>query len=364
MTSKKTRLISILGCLCLFLFWGALFSKVASAADYINFQPQIGIPGSEFDSTGKIMVNRDTSYIATYVKAFYNYGLGIAGILAAIVLMGGGVIWLTSGGSESRVGQAKELIFGSITGLAILVGAWVLLNTINPDLVNFKPSSVLPIEEIANNAISCDTTMSSSTCNTIAFCIWKDNKCVGKVEAGAAKCSTNKAEVPGPLKCCCQSNPSGYVNCKWATYMGEAWLDSGNPQGAPTAGPCAACGSTEYGVVSSGSEYLCQKAYDDEQAALTNTSTAFSLSGCENKVEESSCTKIIDLPNGSSATIEGFCLNKTCEACFQPGTACGNIWNNNFKCVNKAGATGQCGTEHHGNCKLKLNQANICEVSE
>lgn len=363
MNNKKTKLL-IGGLLLLILLSGfAIIAKTALAADPIKLQMQIGIPGTEFNNKdGKIMTMSDTRYISSFAKAIYNYGLSVIAILAAIILMGAGVIWLTSGGNETRISQAKELISGAIIGLVILISAWIILNTINPDLVNFKPSSIMTIEEMINNSISCNTTTSSSTCSTIAFCVWKDGKCVGKVEGGAAKCSTNKSEVPAPAICCCQSNPSGYVNCKWATYMGSAWIiKSDDPQGAPTAGPCAACGSTDYGQVRSGQEYRCQKAYEEEQAAKNNTSTAFSLTGCKGKKDKASCTRIADLGDGSQATAEGFCLEGICRACYQPGHECGNVWTNNFMCATKAGADGKCGSEHHGNCKLKLNQENFCE---
>jgi len=55
------------------------------------------------------------------------------------VLMGGGLLWLTSGGNDAKITQAKELIVGSVSGLVILFGSWVILNTINPALLELKP---------------------------------------------------------------------------------------------------------------------------------------------------------------------------------------------------------------------------------
>ena len=84
-------------------------------------------------------------WIGQYVVGLYNYGLSIAGILAAIVLMAGGVLWLISGGDASKVTQAKELIVGSIVGLIILAGSYVLLTQINPNLTIFQPISISAI---------------------------------------------------------------------------------------------------------------------------------------------------------------------------------------------------------------------------
>ncbi len=106
-------------------------------------------------------------WLGQYIKAIYNYGLGVVGILAAIVLMAGGVMWLISRGDASKVTQAKEMIIGSITGLIILTGSYVLLIQINPDLVKFKSITIGYIKQaefIKNGSDSELNTLSSSAC--------------------------------------------------------------------------------------------------------------------------------------------------------------------------------------------------------
>ena len=108
----------------------------------LQFTPQVPIPNTDLNKTVDVGKYNPTSgkmesdLLARYIFGFYNYGLAIAGILATIVLMGGGVIWLVSAGDPGKISQAKELIAGSISGVIILVIAWMLLNTINPNLVN------------------------------------------------------------------------------------------------------------------------------------------------------------------------------------------------------------------------------------
>ncbi|MFA6995329.1 MAG: pilin [Patescibacteria group bacterium] len=107
---------------------------------------QISIPGLNLTTSSiQSELNADGSYtvsvpwIGQYIGGIYNYGVGIAGILAAIMLMAGGVLWLISAGDASKITQAKELITGSITGLIILTTSYLLLYTINPELTQFKP---------------------------------------------------------------------------------------------------------------------------------------------------------------------------------------------------------------------------------
>jgi hypothetical protein len=121
-----------------------------------TFTPQISIPGSEFQAGQTIDVGKITEatsssdLLARYINGFYKYGLSIAGILATIMLMFAGVVWITSGGDSGKVGQAKKMIAGSLTGIIILACAWLILNTINPKLTTLETLEVsyIPKKEI------------------------------------------------------------------------------------------------------------------------------------------------------------------------------------------------------------------------
>jgi len=111
--------------------------------------PQLQIPIDTLTlTTPKCTTNSDGStvcqipWLSQYILALYNYGLSVAGILAAIVLMAGGLLWLVSGGDASRVTQAKELITGSVVGLVILACSYIILTQINPDLVELYPITI------------------------------------------------------------------------------------------------------------------------------------------------------------------------------------------------------------------------------
>lgn len=124
----------------------------------LQFTPQISIPGGDLSgdvgSYDKKTGRMNSDLLAKYIQAIYNYGMGIVGILAAVVLMGGGIVWLTSGGSAEKVGQAKELIFGSIIGMVLLLGSWIILNTVNPDLLKLKTISLTVIKKV--NLVCCE----------------------------------------------------------------------------------------------------------------------------------------------------------------------------------------------------------------
>jgi hypothetical protein len=115
---------------------------------------QIKIPGLKFSDAQQCFANNGgkalcTNWIGEYISSIYNYGIAIAGIIAAVVMMFGGVIWLTAGGNASKVGEAKNWIGASITGLLLALTSYIIMQQINPDLIGSvsKPIALPYIDE-------------------------------------------------------------------------------------------------------------------------------------------------------------------------------------------------------------------------
>ncbi len=87
-------------------------------------------------------------WIGQYIAAIYKYVVGVVGILAGIMIVIGGAIWLTAGGSAERVTLARSFIKNALTGLVIALTSYLLLYTINPDLVKFEAMKLKVIERI------------------------------------------------------------------------------------------------------------------------------------------------------------------------------------------------------------------------
>jgi len=72
------------------------------------------------------------------IVEIYKWSLGIAVIVALIMIILSGYMYMTAGGDAQKVTVAKEMFAGAFIGLIILFAAVVILRTINPDLVNFS----------------------------------------------------------------------------------------------------------------------------------------------------------------------------------------------------------------------------------
>lgn len=129
------------------LLAGAMFVKGVSAATradvkkdatVIPITTQIVIPGSKVENVVTGAVVGRVRDLADYLNLVYNWLISIVGIIAAVMMMIGGFQYLTSGGEAGRVKQAKERIGNALIGLVLAFSSYLLLNTINPELVNLK----------------------------------------------------------------------------------------------------------------------------------------------------------------------------------------------------------------------------------
>lgn len=84
-------------------------------------------------------------YLVEYILALYRYGVIIGAFVAAIAFLVGGFLYMTAGGLPQNVQRAKEVIMGSVTGLALLLGAHMMLKIINPNLISLKPIEIKTI---------------------------------------------------------------------------------------------------------------------------------------------------------------------------------------------------------------------------
>ena len=92
-------------------------------------------------------VQCEIPWIGQYIVGVYKYAMGIVGIVATVVMMYGGFMWIMAAGNASRISEAKTWIGGAMTGLVLALGSYTLLYVINPDLVSFKPLKLTLIDE-------------------------------------------------------------------------------------------------------------------------------------------------------------------------------------------------------------------------
>lgn len=88
--------------------------------------------------TGRFSINSlDEFQLGEYVNTIFQVALGLIMVLAVIMIVIAGVEYMTI---ESMFGKsdAKNRIAGAVTGLILALGIFLILNTINPQLLNIN----------------------------------------------------------------------------------------------------------------------------------------------------------------------------------------------------------------------------------
>jgi hypothetical protein len=75
--------------------------------------------------------------LGTFLAEAFQFGLALAAALAVIMIVWGGVeIMLSESVFKKEDGRKK--IWDAIWGLGLALVSWLILYTINPDILNFK----------------------------------------------------------------------------------------------------------------------------------------------------------------------------------------------------------------------------------
>jgi len=70
------------------------------------------------------------------VSNIFDWALGVGSVVALGIIIFGGVMYIASAGNSSRQGEAREWIKAAIYGLILLAVGYLILNTINPAILN------------------------------------------------------------------------------------------------------------------------------------------------------------------------------------------------------------------------------------
>ncbi len=101
------------------LMIGALtvFGALPEAAATQFLQGDENIPGGETD-------------FRTLVLTIISYFLGFLGLLATIMVIYGGMQYVTSAGNDEAVGKAKKIILYSVIGIIVILLSFVIVNAV------------------------------------------------------------------------------------------------------------------------------------------------------------------------------------------------------------------------------------------
>lgn len=208
---KKIVLIFLLA--IFFLFILVNFSSAAER------KLEVKIPGLETDTLPAL---------PDYIVAIYNFALMIIGLICFGAIIYGGIRYLTSAGKPAAMADAKDQIFAALLGLIILFSAYLILTTINPELIIFVDSGTGPTAGACNDTDGGEDKLTQGTC-TDTYGSYTDS-CLDSFSIAEYTCNLSGTSCVGLTDASC---PSSHPNCV---------------NGACVAGTPGACSDTDGGV--------------------------------------------------------------------------------------------------------------------
>lgn len=118
----------------------SLFTPVVTPP--IVFTPEVGFPGF----SGPITV--DGFLFGKFIFALFTYSIYLSGVLAVIFVSIAGFKWVSAGGNQSKITEAKNQLVNSITGMFLVFATFIILSTINEDLVIMKEIKLEMIDPV------------------------------------------------------------------------------------------------------------------------------------------------------------------------------------------------------------------------
>ncbi|MEK9180481.1 MAG: hypothetical protein AAB897_03655 [Patescibacteria group bacterium] len=100
------------------------------------FLPSASVHAVDFSLPGGIHTEAEGT--PGIIDDIYRFSLFSAGILAFGAIVYGGIKYTFAAGNPSGQSEGKEWVKGALLGLLLLAGAYLILRTINPQLVQLR----------------------------------------------------------------------------------------------------------------------------------------------------------------------------------------------------------------------------------
>lgn len=144
--NKKITMLSVFIGFSLVAFGGAI--DFVYAVDNSSYVPLAPLPGTTMGDcvTKDGKTSGCTTDINTYIPGIFNLAIGIAGVLAVLMIVIGGVEYMTTDAIKG-ISEGKERINNALWGLLLVLVSYILLWTINPKLTIFD-LSVKKIDDV------------------------------------------------------------------------------------------------------------------------------------------------------------------------------------------------------------------------
>ena len=121
----------------------ALFEEDQAGVSFVDYSGELGTLESEGYDPGLVQTDNFRDYIITVV----NFFLGFLGLVSVIIVIYGGVLYVTAAGDEEKTQKGKKSILYAVIGILIILGSYAFVNTLISNLADDDGKSYLSCSE-------------------------------------------------------------------------------------------------------------------------------------------------------------------------------------------------------------------------
>lgn len=129
MTQTLTRFLVSMGLAAALALPFGMSLAVPAQAQQLDAED---ILGEEFGETAGL----GQADLKTTIGQLIRVLLGFLGVVAVVIILLGGFKWMTAGGNDEKVAEAKRLIIAGIIGLAIILSAFAIASFVIGSIVD------------------------------------------------------------------------------------------------------------------------------------------------------------------------------------------------------------------------------------
>ncbi len=264
----------------MFVSFFFLFSFFVAPLAFAQEAPvlEIPIPGLEFSEITIAPGEQvNIPWIAEYLNALYRFSIIAAAVASTVVIMIGGLLWLTAAGNQATIGRAKEYIIGALMGLIISLGSYFILAQINPRLVDFNN---IKIQTVGATCGSFDVTSAAQEqCAEMSPALTMFLLCFGNAlrTSGMSedKVTITSISAGGDVS---SIEKTGYDNCRY-NYKDSSCKTGHRPDSCHFGGPPdSICSDGSYAV-----DISATKQSDDNKTGNDKKLAQIAIDNCKDK---------------------------------------------------------------------------------
>ncbi len=143
-----------------------LLTPLFSQAQFGNFEATLpGLEGKSIDDLAA-----EPKPILSYASIIINYTTAAIIAIGLISMIVGAFIYITAGGDNENVKKGKKFIISALSGIVLALTAWLILNTINPQLASGLKEPIISKPCGPDNGFKCPAAQHCEFLNGAGYC--------------------------------------------------------------------------------------------------------------------------------------------------------------------------------------------------